>query len=280
MARYDGIRIAFLTQHGKEALLRPLLQQTLGCEVVRAEGFDTDRLGTFTRDVGRPGSQLEAARAKAVKAIELSGARVGLGSEGAFGADPVGGLMPWNAEVLVWHDAATGIEIIGAAQGPGHSLQRLIRDEEELHRFAGAADFPAHGLVLRPDSPEDRRIVKGMRDVGELSQVFAELSRASSSGQVFVESDLRAHMNPTRQRIILLAAENLVARILSACPACDAPGFGEKERIGGLPCGLCGAPTRLPLAHLWMCAACGHAERREVEEATVADPARCDYCNP
>lgn len=280
MTRYDGVRVAFLTQHGKEALLRPLFMRELGCEIVRAEGFDTDTLGTFTRDIDRPGSQLAAARIKATKAIELSGARIGLGSEGAFGTDPVGGLLPWDTEVLVWQDAATGVEVIGMAQGPGHSLQRTVNDEEALRRFADAAGFPGHGLVLRPDGPDAPRITKGLCDWNALRQAFAEALSVSQSGQVFAETELRAHMNPTRQRIILQAAENLVARLQSACPACDAPGFWEKERIGGLPCGLCGTPTRLPLAHVWQCGACGHADRRSVAEGQVADPARCDYCNP
>lgn len=280
MTRYDGCRVAFLTQHGKDELLRPLLARELGCETVRAEGFDTDLLGTFTRDIGRPGSQLAAARAKAAKAIELTGERIGVGSEGAFGADPIGGLLPWNTEVLVWRDTIHGIEVTGAAQGPGHSLQRTVSDDDGLRRFAEASDFPAHGLVLRPDSPDDPRIVKGLRDWPTLQQAFAQALRSSQSGQVFVETDLRAHMNPTRQRLILQAAQDLVARLQSACPACDAPGFREKERISGLRCGLCGAPTRMPLAHVWHCDACGHADRRTVAEGLTADPARCDYCNP
>ncbi len=278
--RYEGHRVAFLTQHGKDDLLRPLMSNALGCDTIRADGFDTDLLGTFTRDIGRPGSQLAAARAKAAKAIELTGERIGLGSEGAFGADPVGGLLPWNTEVLVWRDMAAGIEVVGAAHGPGHSLQHTVTDEEALRRFADTAGFPAHGLVLRPDAQDDARIVKGLRDWPTLQRAFADALRASPAGKVFVETDLRAHMNPTRQRIIFRAAENLVARLQSACPACGSPGFWEKERISGLPCGLCGMPTRLPLAHVWQCDACAHADQRPAADGSVADPARCDCCNP
>jgi len=45
--RYTGKAVAFLTQHGKEALVAPLLEPALGCTIVRAEGYDTDLLGTF-----------------------------------------------------------------------------------------------------------------------------------------------------------------------------------------------------------------------------------------
>ena len=59
------MRIGFLTQHGKEDLLRPILADGLDAEVFRVEGFDTDTLGTFTREITRQGTQVEAATRKA-----------------------------------------------------------------------------------------------------------------------------------------------------------------------------------------------------------------------
>jgi hypothetical protein len=130
--KYSGQAIAFLTQHGKEALLGPLFSEKLACTLVRATGFDTDQLGTFTRDVPRPGTQLAAARFKANKGMELTGLSIGIGSEGAFGADPVGGIMPWNTEVIVWVDATLGIEILGIAQGPSGGLQRFVNSSSAV----------------------------------------------------------------------------------------------------------------------------------------------------
>ena len=112
--KYTHREIAFLTQHGKDRLLQPLFTETMGCSLVRATGYDTDQLGTFTRDLQRPGTQIAAARFKAHKAIELTGLPIGLGSEGTFGADPVGGLLhgiprywsgataPANSRSSVW----------------------------------------------------------------------------------------------------------------------------------------------------------------------------------
>ena len=62
MSRYRGQSIALLTQHGKERVIAPALEPALGCHVQLVTGYDTDQLGTFTRDKPRPGSQLEAAR--------------------------------------------------------------------------------------------------------------------------------------------------------------------------------------------------------------------------
>ena len=280
IVNYSGHTIAFLTQHGKDALLGPLFSEKLACTLVRATGFDTDQLGTFTRDVPRPGTQLAAARFKATKGMELTGLSMGIGSEGAFGADPVGGIMPWNTEMIVWVDATRGIEIVGIAQGPGGGLQRFIHNEHELHQFAVDANFPSHGLVLRPDREDDPRIHKDFADWPELLARFNELLAQSTKTRVFAEVDQRAHRNPSRQRMIVQAAEDLIAKIESTCPSCDTPGFWLKERVSGLPCGLCHQPTRLPLAFIWRCDACAHSDERREPADKTADPARCDYCNP
>jgi hypothetical protein len=70
---YQHQSAALLTQHGKELILGPLLLAELGCSVTHVTGFDTDQLGTFTRDQARPGSQLDAARRKAEIGMDLSG---------------------------------------------------------------------------------------------------------------------------------------------------------------------------------------------------------------
>ena len=57
---YAGRRIALLTQHGKERVVAPVLRRALGCNVELVSGYDTDRLGTFTRDIPREGTQIEA----------------------------------------------------------------------------------------------------------------------------------------------------------------------------------------------------------------------------
>ena len=73
VAQEPAHRVVLLTQHGKESLLAPLLGQSLGWAVERVDGFDTDTLGSFTREVDRPGSQLEAARTKARTGMALAG---------------------------------------------------------------------------------------------------------------------------------------------------------------------------------------------------------------
>jgi hypothetical protein len=49
-------------------------------------------------------------------------------------------------------------------------------------------------------------------------------------GTAFVETDMRAHRNPTRMRAIKRATLDLVRRFRSPCPVCAAPGFAVTER--------------------------------------------------
>ena len=273
-------RVAFLTQHGKQDLVRSPLESALGCELVHTDAYDTDQLGTYTREIARPGSQFDAARRKAQIGMALTGAPIGLASEGAFGSDPFGGFMPWNTELLLWVDSARNLEVTGFAHGPAQSLHRTITSLDELMRFAEDAKFPEHHLVMRPDHEDHLDIVKNIHDEQTLREVFARLQTQSTSGMVFIENDLRAFCNPTRQDIIRKACDDLIRKLQSLCPQCHTPGFWVQKRIAGLPCRACGQKTRLPIGEVWQCGHCHHEEQREVQSERWADPSRCDFCNP
>jgi hypothetical protein len=272
--------VALLTQHGKEDLIAPVFRQALGWVVERVSGFDTDLLGTFTRDQERPGSQMDAARLKARKGMELSGCLRGLASEGAFMEDPVGGFFPWNVELLLYIDDEQGIEICGMAQGPARNVHRLVHTWDQATQLAADAHFPEHHLALRPDGESDLRIRKGLSDWASLRQAFDGALAESANGAVFLESDLRAFCNPTRQHLIRAAADNLVAKLQSKCPACGQPGYWPVAAVRGLPCGQCGAPTRELLGERWACPCCHHEHEVLRAPGGVADPSRCDRCNP
>ena len=279
---YAGQRIAFLTQHGKEKVVSPILAKALGCRVERVTGFDTDELGTFTRDIPRYGSQLDAARRKARIGMQLSGASLGLASEGSFGPDPHTGLFPWNVEMLLLIDDVRKIEVVGIHQGPASSDHAWINDWSELEAFAHRVGFPKQHLVLRPYSENDPRVRKGLADKSSLRTAFAWAKRlASDEAKIFVERDLRAHAHPERMANIGKAAYNLAEKLSSLCPECGAPGYSAIERATGLPCAECGLPTGEHRGQIWGCPGCNFREERLREDSVaVADPAHCDYCNP
>ena len=277
---YLGRPVALLTQHGKERVLAAALEPALGCRVERVAGYDTDLLGTFTRDIPRAGTQLDAARKKARIGMEIAGLPLGLASEGSFGPDPFTGMLPWNVEFLIWIDDGLGIEVVGIAEGKSNSAHVLTAIWEEVEVFARQAGFPEHHLVVRPEGEDDPRIRKGLADWAELQAAFDWALDQSESRCVFIEIDLRAHANPTRMDNIRLAAEDLARKLCSLCPACGMPGFWLVERLAGMPCEACGTPTRETRAEVHGCLKCAHRVTRERTDAMYASAERCDYCNP
>lgn len=279
MSIYAGQKIALLTQHGKEQVIAPELEPALGCTIEHVTGFDTDQLGTFTRDIPRPGTQLEAARRKARMGMSLSGLSLGIASEGSFAPDPYTGMFPWNLELLVLIDDRLAIEVVGMAEGAGHSAHVDARDWQTLESFATGQDFPQHQLVLRPRNQDDPRVCKGIADWAGLRSSFDACMAQSDNQQVFVETDLRAFANPSRMAHIRQAAVDLRHRLASLCPACAAPGYWVTERQPGLPCSVCCLPTSSYRSEVWTCVQCRHTSVQKRTDITVADPRHCGYCN-
>jgi len=281
LIQYESQPVAFLTQHGKERVVGPILQDGLGCRVELVRGFDTDQLGTFTRDIPRAGTQLEAARAKAREGLRLSGRRLGLASEGSFGPDPMIGLFPWNLEMLIWIDEERDLEVVGVASSRSTNDAHLSAvGWREVEDFAKRIGFPEHQLILRPCDQDDPRLRKGLADWSSLLAAFEWAGELSENGLVFVETDMRAHANPKRMAVIAEAAQDLVQKLRSTCPQCDVPGFARVELVSGRPCAVCFRPTATPIAWVYGCLKCPYRETRPQEGPAYVSSAECPYCNP
>lgn len=279
-ATYENRKIAFLTQHGKQTVIAAALEPALGCTIEHVTGYDTDQLGTFTRELSRPGTQMEAARRKARKGMELSGLSVGLASEGSFGADPFTGMFPWNVEMLVLIDDVLGIEVVGMAQGPARNGWLLTGSWQEAQAFAAREGFPEHHLVLRPEGQDDARIHKGISSPHALRTCFDRCLSLSGNGKVWIETDLRAFANPSRMKHIAQAADDLCDRLQATCPACATPGYGVTGRLPGLPCEACGQATSSYRSQIWTCVRCHHKAEQIRTDRIVAEARHCPHCNP
>ena len=277
---YRSQRVALLTQHGKQDVIAPALHSAVACNVERVAGIDTDLLGTFTREIPRAGTQREAARHKARLGMARAGLPLGIASEGAFGPDPMMGMLPWNVELLVWIDNVRGIEVTASAQGAANFAHLKTDDWDAVQQFAQQWRFPDHHLVMRPEQDGDPRIRKGVASWPALEAAFHWAQQRSSTALVFIETDMRADANPTRMQAIQRAALELGQRLASLCPACDMPGFWIVRHVPGLPCGRCGEPTQAVIADVLACVQCDHHIERQRADVRVADPAHCDFCNP
>lgn len=267
-------RAALGTMHGKAAAIAPPLA-ALGITLV-VPPIDTDAFGTFTAETPRNGSMEQAARAKARAAHAATGLPHALASEGAYGPHPYLPFTPLGQELLLWHDARTGRDIIERTRDtqPVYD-QHDARTADDAAPFLARIGFPATGVIVAPSATLPP-VAKGIRDGDELA---AAIARATAiTGQAFLQTDMRAHMNPRRMQIIAALAERLATRLATPCPSCGAAGWGLLVTEPGLPCGTCDTPTRLPAFDIHGCTGCGTTDRRARPGA--ADPAHCPTCNP
>jgi hypothetical protein len=278
---FRGRQAVLLTKHGKERFIKPLFEEATGCCVIVESDYDTDLFGTFTRLIGRPGTQEETARLKARKGMELHGADLALASEGSFGPHPVVPFVPLNREIVLLFDAREGLEVCGEYAGTETNYaQTLVSGWEEAERFARQAGFPDHYLIIRPDHELHEAVIKNINTWAGLRDALARSLALSVTGKAYLETDMRAHANPTRMKNIKKAAEDLIRLLGLRCPACGAPGFSVTERKRGLPCEWCGLPTREPAASIYYCQSCNFSREEREPPDTKAPAACCDNCNP
>lgn len=270
--------VVIATMHGKEKIIGPLLQQAFGVDFCVPEKMDTDSFGTFTNQIQRKGNQLEAAYAKLEKAFELTNCISGIASEGSFGPHPQ---FPWvasNLEILVFKNIETGLKMEAFHESTQTNFaQSEIKSLKQLTDFAQKIDFPSHGIILSLQNAGETEFFKELSSESDLKNLW-KLAQ-STQAKVFAETDMRSMRNPTRQKNIEKACQNLIELLNSKCPSCQWPGFQAQERISGLPCNLCGMPTRMTKASLWKCNHC----QFEVEvpgNELFTDPINCNFCNP
>jgi hypothetical protein len=279
---FKGRKLVVATKHEKERVIAPLLEKYLGVEIVVPTHFDSDKFGTFTREIKRAGNQLEAARAKAHAAMTSEGVDLAVSSEGSFGAHPSIPFVQSNLELVLFVDKKNEREIRGhyRTQETNISGQYVTTVEEALN-FAKSIGFPEHGIIVRKSENGRFGIHKNIRTEKALIETAGEMLAGLFAKRIFVETDMRAHRNPIRMKAIEKATKDLIKNIFSLCPKCQAPGFVVIDFEKGLRCSLCGIPTDLPLNDIYHCDACNHREKKAViKYGKTANPQDCGYCNP
>lgn len=268
------------TRHGKENVIAPLLEASLGVKCFTSDEVDSDIFGTFTGEVARPDNPVETLRRKCMYFMKKCGADLAVASEGSFGPHPNLLMLPADEEWVIFIDNKNGLEIISRTISTSTNFSGAYVDTfDALIQFASAVSFPSHALILRDKQAGNKEIIKGISDPNELSLYFEQMKK--SYGRVFVETDMRAMYNPTRMHLIAEATEQLIQKILNVCPACATPGYDVDRAETGLPCAICGLPTRSVLQLHYVCKKCYYQStvlypNQKVKE----DPMYCDHCNP
>jgi hypothetical protein len=280
LSPYIGVAIALGSMHQKERAIAKPLRTALGATLVLAPGLDTDQFGTFTGEIPRAGSMLQAARTKALAAMMRTGLPYGIGSEGSFGPHPQFPFVAVGTELMVFVDRHRGLEIHDVLRTPRTNFDSIeCRAGASIESFIATVKFPSHGLVVKSRHADGRTyLAKGIVERAALENAIAAASEISSDHVAIVWTDMRAHFNPTRMAIIRRLARTLAGRMASTCPACDAPGFGATEAETGLPCAWCGEPTSAVSATIRRCVSCDHSVRTATAGQS-ADPGRCHLCN-
>jgi hypothetical protein len=269
------------TMHRKELVIAPILQTSLGVKATVPQDFNSDLFGTFTRDVERPANQVETAKLKAEKAVEISNADLAIASEGSFFPHPILGIA-YNRELVLLLDKKYDFTVYGESLSADTNFRHQeISSYEQAYEFALKIGFPDHAVVLIPDSKTSAKetIYKGITSEDMFKELVNELLKQSS--QIHIETDMRALYNPTRMKNIAKATEDLVRKLQQLCPHCSFVNFDVVKRIKGLPCELCGLPTRATRANVYRCDRCQF--QQEIlfpDQVQTADPMYCSYCNP
>lgn len=219
-AELEGALIALPTQHGKELAIAPAFRQHLDA-TIRIADVDTDKLGTFTGEVPRPAGPVETAVEKARRGLDVSGLSFSIASEGSYRPDGPMFTGARNVEILTlvgrhWPMPITEVAMNVESNFAHFTVGAAGYRSAAFWDFLEAVGFPSHALVVVPHGQIGRQpIFRGIKTLDDLGNAIEQTMSASGVGLAHVETDMRAHMNPTRMRAITQLAERLALIVAS-----------------------------------------------------------------
>lgn len=277
---FNNRKVAICSMHGKQHVMRPLITRYLGLEAASEVEINTDEFGTFTGEVERTSDPVTTLRNKILKGLHVSGLTLGIGNEGSFGPHPEMPFIPSDQEIVMLIDLENNIEIFDVVTSTNtNHAQKEINSVKDIVEFAAQVNFPSHALILKQVKEEHViNLRKGILGWELLYTIMHQFS--GSDTKIIAETDMRAHLNPTRMKVIEQATESLLTKLINTCPECQWPGFACVKTKRGLTCSQCGAPTRLTLSKIYKCKSCDYTDERFYSEGQKAEPQYCDHCNP
>lgn len=277
---FKGRTLLIATNHKKEQVLAPILEEKLGVKCVVSNYFNTDQFGTFSGEVERKDDPKTTVKKKCLTAMSIENIDLAVASEGSFGSHPYSFFTSANEEWIVLIDLKNGLEIYAREISTETNFNGTkIESEMELLAFAKQVQFPSHALIIKDKKEGATFFAKGIVDEKVLIDTFHFYQ--SHYSQVYVETDMRAMHNPMRMKVIENTVHKLIDKINSCCPICSVPGFDVVKVIDGLPCQICHLPTNSTLSHIYACLKCGYSEEKKFPYSKeFEEPMYCNYCNP
>ena len=199
-------------------------------------------------------------------------------SEGSFHPHPN---FPWisrNSELVLFYDSKEQKEWKGHfTSHETHHFEAELKSPEDLEKWIKKWDFPKHGLLLRAG----KKLHKDFESKEQLQEKVSFYLGKLLKPKLKLESDLRAHQNPTRMQGIKKAAENLIEDFFIKCPNCESYNYHFLEPVPGLLCKACELPSKLAKAEKWVCHDCEKPSIRPRKDGkTHIEASHCDICNP
>jgi hypothetical protein len=268
-------RIVVASKHQKERVIYPLFLEFYKCTFLSVE-IDTDLLGTFSGEIERTLSPYETAIEKCRMSFKTKDADFSIASEGSFGPHPSLFFVPADEEFLLFMSRDEQLIIWAKHISTETNFNKTEKPNiEQLSDFLEKIQFPSHKVIFKSNS----KIEKGIDDLDVLNQLIQESKLHNKPFSI--ETDMRAHCNPTRMKVIEETTKKLLEKLNSFCPSCETPGFSVQEVVKGLPCAQCGMKTESTLKHIKICTSCNYKEDIFYPRGIEAeDPMYCPFCNP
>lgn len=278
---FKNRKLVIATMHQKEKVIAPILEKELGVKCFVLENFDTDKFGTFTREIKRRGDMFQAAKVKLETAMKIANCDLGVASEGSFGENSSTPFMTSNLELILLIDKKNNLEIKGHYLNlETNSNGKYIKTIPEALIFAKKCGFPKHSIIVRKTKNGQDFLFKNIQSELDLKKRITEILNLPETSQVFLETDMRAHQNPTRMKGIALAVQNLVQNIKLECPKCHYPGFVITNSEKGEVCPDCNSITELAKAKIFICQKCKFKLIEKIKYHKDEIQEHCSTCNP
>ena len=117
--------------------------------------------------------------------------------------------------------------------------------------------------------------IKGLATVEAVIEAMDREARRSEDGLAVLYSDMRAHKNPLRMKVLRAAGWKLAKRLRRSARSAMRRAGAPIDSRRGLPCEACGEPTHWIDFEIDGCTVCGHAASRPRKDGRDARRRAC-----